>query len=230
MKLQMNNNEALIILENINKTYRSGDIESRILENTSLEIKKGEFVVVLGVSGSGKTTLLNLIGAMDSPTEGSIIIDNINITGLSQEKLTGVRRDKIGFIFQFYNLLPTLTALENVQCGLEILPLSKSEVKKISIEYMDKVGLGDKCNKYPYQLSGGEQQRVAMARALAKKPVLVLADEPTGNLDEHTGDKMIKIMKDLNRETETTFIVVTHNQKIAEIADRVLTIHEGKVI
>ncbi|MBI5418246.1 ABC transporter ATP-binding protein [Candidatus Poribacteria bacterium] len=223
-------NEILITLENINKSYFTGEIETKILEQTSLTIKRGEFVVVLGVSGSGKTTLLNLMGAMDNPSTGNIIIDNINITNLSQDALTDFRRDKLGFIFQFYNLLPTLTAIENVQCALEILPLSSEEIKKRSLEFLEKVGLLEKQNKFPSQLSGGEQQRVAMARALAKKPILILADEPTGNLDEHTGEKMISIMKNLNNETNTTFIVVTHNPKIAEIADRVLHIHEGKVI
>ncbi|MBI5207260.1 MAG: ABC transporter ATP-binding protein [Candidatus Firestonebacteria bacterium] len=225
------NDDTLIFVENISKSYKSGEIETVILEKTSFKIKKGEFVVLLGVSGSGKTTLLNLIGAMDSPTSGSIIIDKFDITSLSQELLTDFRRDKIGFIFQFYNLLPTLTALENIQCGLEILPsLSSSEIKQISLEYLEIVGLKDKKDKFPAQLSGGEQQRVAVARALAKKPVLILADEPTGNLDEHTGEKIIKIMRDLNKETSTTFMIVTHNQKIAEVASRVLRIHEGKII
>ncbi len=224
------NNDFLIVAENISKSYWTENIETKILDSTSFKIKKGVFIVVLGVSGSGKTTLLNLIGAMDSPTTGNIVIEGNNITNLPQKDLTNFRRDKLGFIFQFYNLLPTLTALENIQCGLEILPLSREEIKDRSLEFLDKVGLKEKRDKFPSQLSGGEQQRIAMARALAKKPILILADEPTGNLDEHTGEKMIKLMKDLNHETQATFIVVTHNQKISRIADRVLQIHEGKII
>jgi putative ABC transport system ATP-binding protein len=221
----------LVTLQQVSKIYESGEVRTDVLRDASLEVYRGEFVVVLGVSGSGKSTLLNLIGGLDTCTSGSIIVDGEDLSHADPEQLSAYRRKKLGFIFQFYNLLPTLTAAENVEAALEIIPLPKAECRERSRKFLERVGLGAKADKYPSQLSGGEQQRVAIARALAKDPVLVLADEPTGNLDEATADKiLVDIMKRMNRETQTTFLLVTHNPKIAEHADRVIEIHGGRVL
>jgi putative ABC transport system ATP-binding protein len=213
----------------VSKSYFTGEVETPVLSDVDLDIPKGKFVVVLGVSGSGKTTLLNLIGALDAPTSGQIYVDGEEITGQDRWFLTDYRRRKLGFIFQFYNLLPTLTAGENVRVSLDLLDIEPAERRRLSIESLKQVGLEGKQDKFPSQLSGGEQQRVAIARALSKRPFLVLADEPTGNLDTDNGAKIVKIMKDLNKETGATFIVVTHNQEIAQKADRVIQIRNGHI-
>jgi putative ABC transport system ATP-binding protein len=213
----------------VSKSYSTGEVETSVLSDVDLDIPKGEFVVVLGVSGSGKTTLLNLIGALDAPTSGQIYVDGEEITGQDRWFLTDYRRRKLGFIFQFYNLLPTLTAGENVRVSLDLLDIELAERRRLSIESLKQVGLEGKQDKFPSQLSGGEQQRVAIARALSKRPFLVLADEPTGNLDTDNGAKIVKIMKDLNKETGATFIVVTHNQEIAQKADKVIQIRNGHI-
>ena len=219
----------LVSCDHVSKIYQVDSIQTKVLEETSLTIESGEFVVVLGVSGSGKTTLLNLVGAMDQPTQGKVLIEGHDISHASEKEVTLYRRKTIGFIFQFYNLFPTLTAAENIAAGLELLNLTKQEIHQRTQNYLRAVGLEHKTDKFPVQLSGGEQQRVAIARALAKQPKIVLADEPTGNLDEETGRKIMDLMRDLNKKTKTTFIVVTHNPEIAKIADRILTIHEGKI-
>ncbi|MEW6087178.1 MAG: ABC transporter ATP-binding protein [bacterium] len=221
--------KEIIKLENISKYYCVDEIRTDVINGADFSAGEGELVVILGVSGSGKTTLLNLIGGLDYPNSSKITVDGVELTKLDSEKLTYFRRDKIGFIFQFYNLLPTLTAKENVEAGLEILPWDHNEIKSAAEKYLDIVGLSDKSNKFPSQLSGGEQQRVAIARAMAKKPKLILADEPTGNLDIHTGGKIISTLKELNKKYNTTLIIVTHNPKIGEIADRVVHIEDGKV-
>ncbi|MDD5773934.1 MAG: ABC transporter ATP-binding protein [bacterium] len=221
--------KEIIRIENISKYYSVDEVRSDVINGANFSANEGELVVILGVSGSGKTTLLNLIGGLDSPNSGKITVDGTELTRLDRDELTYFRRDKVGFIFQFYNLLPTLTAEENIEAGLEILPWSRDEIKTAAKEYLGIVGLSDKKNKFPSQLSGGEQQRVAIARALAKKPKLILADEPTGNLDIHTGEKIISTLKDLNKNFNTTLIIVTHNPKIGEIADRVVHIEDGKV-
>ncbi len=220
----------LVKLEHVSRFYQIGDVETHVLIDTCLEALPGEFVVVLGVSGCGKTTLLNLIGALDVPSSGTIIVDEEEISTASEGARTRFRRHKIGFIFQFFNLIPTLTAAENVEAALEILDLSKEEISRRTQRVLSDVWLEDKADHFPSQLSGGEQQRVAIARALAKKPMLVLADEPTGNLDETTGEKIMTLMKKLNQETGTCFLVVSHDQKIAQLADRVVRIHEGKIV
>lgn len=222
--------KEIIRIENISKYYSVEEVRADVINGANFSANEGELVVILGVSGSGKTTFLNLIGGLDSPNAGKITVDGIELTKLGRDELTYFRRDKIGFIFQFYNLLPTLTAEENIEAGLEILPWSRDEINAAAKEYLGIVGLSDKRNKFPSQLSGGEQQRVAIARALAKKPKLILADEPTGNLDIHTGEKIISTLKDLNKKFNTTLIIVTHNPKIGEIADRVVHIEDGKVI
>lgn len=226
----INGTSPLISLDKVSKVYQSGEVETRVLHDASLEIYGGEFVVVFGVSGSGKSTILNIIGGLDACTSGRVVVDGEDLSRALPDQLSVFRRKKLGFIFQFYNLLPTLTAAENVEAALEILPLSKDECQQRSHQYLQQVGLGNKMNKYPSQLSGGEQQRVAIARALAKKPILILADEPTGNLDEATADRIVvDLMKNMNRETKATFVLATHNPKIAERAHRVIEIHEGRV-
>ena len=221
-------NKAVSITQ-VSKSYFTGEVETPVLSEVNLDIPKGGFVVILGVSGSGKTTLLNLIGALDAPTSGQIYVDGEEITGQDRWFLTDYRRRKLGFIFQFYNLLPTLTAGENVRASLDLLDIEPAERRRLSIESLKQVGLEEKQDKFPSQLSGGEQQRVAIARALSKRPFLVLADEPTGNLDADNGAKIVKTMRDLNKETGATFIVVTHNQEIAQKADRVIQIRDGHI-
>ena len=223
------NPRSAVSITQVNKSYFTGEVETPVLTELNLDIPRGKFVVILGVSGSGKTTLLNLIGALDAPTSGRIHVDGEEITGQGRWSLADYRRRKLGFIFQFFNLLPTLTAEENVRAALDLLDLETEQRRELSVESLRMVGLDQKLDKFPSQLSGGEQQRVAIARALCKSPFLVLADEPTGNLDENTGEKVVETMRKLNRETGTTFIVATHNQDIASMADAVLHIRDGRI-
>jgi putative ABC transport system ATP-binding protein len=214
-----------IVLRDVRKTYRMGSSLITALDGVSLEIKSGEFAVVLGPSGSGKTTLLNILGGLESPDGGEVLMDGEPIAHLSDARLTLYRRYKVGFIFQFFNLLPTLTALENVSLSAEMANGRGLD----AAEMLRRVGLGDRVDHYPGQLSGGQQQRVAVARALAKNPALVLADEPTGSLDVETGIDVLRVMRALNRETGQTFVIVTHNSAISTIADRVIRLGSGKV-
>ena len=216
--------EAYVKLENVTKIYRMGEIEIRAADGIDFEIMKGEFVVIVGPSGAGKTTVLNVLGGMDTATSGSIWVDGKDISKYNQREQTGYRRDDIGFVFQFYNLISNLTALENVELALQICrdPLSARSVLK-------DVGLGDRMKNFPAQLSGGEQQRVSIARALAKNPKLLLCDEPTGALDYNTGKAILKLLQDMCRERGLTVIVITHNSAIAPMADRVIKIKNGKV-
>ncbi len=214
----------LVRMEAVSKHYLAGDLAVDVLRDVNLEIPRGEFVVVLGVSGSGKTTLLNLMGALDAPSSGSIWIDGVDVSAASERARTEFRRENVGFIFQFYNLLPTLSARENVEAALEILPLSRAEIAARARRYLEGVGLQDKSDKFPSQLSGGEQQRVGIARALAKEPALVLADEPTGNLDEDTGLRIVGLIRKLQRERRSTVVLVTHNPRLTAFADRILSI------
>ena len=219
----MNN---FIEFKNITKGYKIGDKTYNALDNVSFSLPKGEFVCILGPSGAGKSTLLNLLGGMDTVTSGDIIIDKENISKKSDKELTSYRAENVGFIFQFYNILPTLTVLENVEIVKDIVKKPKS-AKKI----LKDVGLGDHLNKFPNQLSGGEQQRVSIARAIAKNPKLLLCDEPTGALDSKTGVEVLKLLKkqcDANNG-ENTVIIVTHNALIAEVADRVIRLKNGQI-
>lgn len=211
-------------LENVKKRYQMGEIEIMAADGIDFSIKKGEFAVVVGPSGAGKTTVLNILGGMDTATEGKVLVDGADIAGYSQKKLTGYRRDDIGFVFQFYNLIPNLTALENVELALQICkdPMDAREV-------LEEVGLGDRLYNFPAQLSGGEQQRVSIARALAKNPKLLLCDEPTGALDYNTGKSILKLLQDTCRKKGMTVILITHNSAIAPMADRVIKIKNGKV-
>ena len=215
---------SYLTLKNVSKSYRSGEIEVQALKNVSFELEDGEFTVVLGSSGAGKTTLLNLLGGMDSATSGEIILDGKNVTSLNKRGLTEYRRNDVGFVFQFYNLMPNLTALENVEIAVEIC---KNALDPKTV--LGEVGLGERLNNFPSQLSGGEQQRVSIARALAKMPKLLLCDEPTGALDYRTGKTILKLLQDTCRNTGTTVVVITHNLAITPMADRVITIKSSKV-
>ena len=211
-------------LQDITKIYKMGEVEIRAADNISFSIDKGEFVVIVGPSGAGKTTVLNILGGMDTATSGTLLVDGEEITAYNSRRLTEYRREDIGFVFQLYNLVPNLTALENVELALQICrdPLDAREV-------MEEVGLGDRLNNFPAQLSGGEQQRVSIARALAKNPKLLLCDEPTGALDYNTGKAILKLLQNMCRERGMTVIVITHNQAIAPMADRLIHIKNGQV-
>ena len=216
--------KEFVVLQDITKIYKMGEIEIRAADNISFSIDKGEFVVIVGPSGAGKTTVLNILGGMDTATSGTLLVDGEEITAYNSRKLTEYRREDIGFVFQFYNLVPNLTALENVELALQICrdPLDAKEV-------LEDVGLGDRLNNFPAQLSGGEQQRVSIARALAKNPKLLLCDEPTGALDYNTGKAILKLLQNMCRERGMTVIVITHNQAIAPMADRLIHIKNGQV-
>ena len=220
--------QTILELKKVTRIFKAGDTEVMALDEVDLIIKKGEFVVILGPSGSGKTTLLNQIGGIDRPTSGSIFLDNHNLTLFNDKELTAHRANTISWVFQFFNLIPSLNALENVGLGLE-LARDYDQMDQRSLEILKKVGMEDKIDRFPAQLSGGEQQRVAIARALVKKPRIIVADEPTGNLDTKTGKGVISIMKDLNVQEKITFVIVSHDQNITELADRVLEIVDGKV-
>jgi putative ABC transport system ATP-binding protein len=211
-------------MQDITKVYKMGEVEIRAADGINFSIDKGEFVVIVGPSGAGKTTVLNILGGMDTATSGTLLVDGEEITAYNSRKLTEYRREDIGFVFQFYNLVPNLTALENVELALQICrdPLDAKEV-------LDDVGLGDRLNNFPAQLSGGEQQRVSIARALAKNPKLLLCDEPTGALDYNTGKAILKLLQNMCRERGMTVIVITHNQAIAPMADRLIHIKNGQV-
>ena len=215
---------GFVTLENVKKIYKMGEVEIMAAAGIDFQIEKGEFAVVVGPSGAGKTTVLNILGGMDTATSGNVLVDGENIAGYSQKQLTAYRRDDIGFVFQFYNLIPNLTALENVELALQICkdPMDASEVLK-------DVGLAERVNNFPAQLSGGEQQRVSIARALAKNPKLLLCDEPTGALDYNTGKSILKLLQDTCRERGMTVILITHNSAIAPMADRVIKIKNGRV-
>jgi ABC-type lipoprotein export system ATPase subunit len=211
---------AAVRLQGVGKTVPGGAGETRVLANVSLEVQPGELVAILGVSGSGKSTLLHIIGAMDAATEGRVEVFGRDLSRLGEAERTRFRRNYLGFVFQFYNLLPMMTAVENVAIGIELLGLPRQEVAQRTQACLEAVGLGAKARRYPFQLSGGEQQRVAIARALAKQPLLVLADEPTGNLDRATARAVLALIHELNRESGITFLVVTHDVEVSALADR----------
>lgn len=213
-----------IEFKNVKKTYKTGEVEIAALSGVDFEIEKGEFCVIVGASGAGKTTILNILGGMDTLTEGNAVLDGVDLANLKKKELTAYRRYDVGFVFQFYNLVQNLTAIENVELAAQICrdPLDAASV-------LEKVGLGDRMKNFPAQLSGGEQQRVAIARALAKNPKLLLCDEPTGALDYNTGKAVLKLLQDTCRSTGMTVVVITHNQAISDMADRVITVKSGRV-
>ena len=215
---------GFVSLKDVKKIYQMGEVEIMAAAGINFEIQKGEFAVVVGPSGAGKTTVLNILGGMDTATSGQVLVDGEDIARYSQRQLTAYRRDDIGFVFQFYNLIPNLTALENVELALQICrdPLDAAEV-------LNDVGLGGRLDNFPAQLSGGEQQRVSIARALAKNPKLLLCDEPTGALDYNTGKAILKLLQNMCRERGMTVIVITHNQALAPMADRLIHIKNGQV-
>ena len=215
---------SYVKLDRVSKIYKMGEVEIRAVDNISFEISKGEFVVVVGPSGAGKTTVLNILGGMDTATKGNVFVDGSNIAKYNSYQLTAYRRDDIGFVFQFYNLVPNLTALENVELAMQICknPLD-------AVDVLREVGLSDRMGNFPAQLSGGEQQRVSIARALAKNPKLLLCDEPTGALDYQTGKAILKLLQDMCREKGMTVIVITHNSALTPMADRVIHIKNGTV-
>ena len=215
---------SYVKLDKVSKIYKMGEVEIRAVDNISFEISKGEFVVVVGPSGAGKTTVLNILGGMDTATKGNVFVDGSNIAKYNSHQLTAYRRDDIGFVFQFYNLVPNLTALENVELAMQICK-NPLDAKKVLCE----VGLEDLMGNFTAQLSGGEQQRVSIARALAKNPKLLLCDEPTGALDYQTGKAILKLLQDMCREKGMTVIVITHNSALTPMADRVIHIKNGTV-
>ena len=220
----------VVELRNVSKIYRMGSAEVRALDHVSLKVMPGEFISVVGPSGSGKSTLLSIIGCLAKPTSGRVLIDGVDVTEMSEGELSDIRCLKIGFIFQFFNLIPTLTALENVELPMIFAgKLSEWEMRDRALELLDLVGLLDRANHRPSEMSGGQQQRVAIARALANDPALVLADEPTGNLDSKTGAEVISLMEELNRETGKTFIIVTHDTNVAKRTRKILYMVDGRL-
>lgn len=217
-------------VKNVEKVYRLGEIPVHALKGISMELEKGEFVAVMGPSGSGKTTLLNLIGALDKPTKGKVYIDGKDLTALKEKELTKLRRRTMGFVFQFYNLIPVLSAFENVELPMLIADKPRKEREKRARQLLEMVGLADRADHRPDELSGGEQQRVAIVRALANKPSIVLADEPTGDLDTKTGTEVMHALHNLSKRERATVIVVTHDPIVADLARRVFEMQDGKII
>jgi putative ABC transport system ATP-binding protein len=213
----------------LKKSYPSGGIYQVVIDNLSLTIKHGEVVALLGASGSGKTTLLNLLSGIDSPDSGTVKIDNTDLHSLNETNRTLLRRQKLGFVFQFFNLIPTLTVAENIALPLQLLSRPAAEIVHVTSSLLNKVGLHGVEGRYPETLSGGEQQRIAIARAVAHQPLLLLADEPTGNLDEATGLNIIQLLNSLAREQKISMLLVTHSQQVADSADRILTLQQGKL-
>lgn len=213
-----------IVADKLSKTYNSNGVETKALKGASFSIDEGSFTVILGPSGAGKTTLLNLLGGMDQISSGSLIVGDTKLVGLNKKELTLYRRNKVGFVFQFYNLMPNLTALENVELAVEVCSNHLDPFNVIK-----SVGLEERANNFPSQLSGGEQQRVSIARAIAKNPKLLLCDEPTGALDSNTGKNILKLLHDFCKNEKKTIIIVTHNAAIKEIADQVIYIKNGSI-
>ena len=215
---------GFVTMRDVVKRYRMGEVTITAVDHVDFEIEKGEFAIIVGQSGAGKTTVLNMLGGMDACDEGSILVGGVDVGKFSPRQLTAYRRNDIGFVFQFYNLMPNLTALENVELAAQICKNTQDPA-----EVLREVGLGDRMDNFPAQLSGGEQQRVAIARALAKNPKLLLCDEPTGALDDETGKTILQLLQDTCRKNGMTVVVITHNQALCPMADRVIRLRSGKV-
>jgi putative ABC transport system ATP-binding protein len=221
--------EYVVEIEDLTKYYRMGEIEIKAIDGVSMRIRRGEYISIMGPSGSGKTTLFNIIGGIDRATSGRIFIDEVDITELDAYELAWLRCRKIGYIFQTFNLIPVLSALENVLLPMIFAGVEPEERMRRAVELLELVGLGDRLHHKPAELSGGQQQRVAIARALANDPAIILADEPTGNLDLHTGQEIIGILRRLNEEKEVTIITATHDLKMIDVSDRIFYLRDGKI-
>ena len=222
--------ESMIQVFDLTRVYQMGEVEVRALDGVNMKINEGEFVSVMGPSGSGKTTLLNMIGALDNASSGAVFVNRINVANMDDEQQTNLRLRNIGFIFQFYNLVPVLTAYENVELPLVFAGEPEESRRKKALKFLELVGLENKMNHLPAELSGGEQQRVAIARSLANGPALVIADEPTGELDTKMGREIVNILQDLNKELNQTILMVTHDPAIGKLADRLLRMRDGKIV
>ncbi len=219
----------MIKLLNVHKVYKTQFYEVHALNGVTMEIKRGEFVAIMGPSGSGKSTLLHLIGCLDRPSKGEVVINGVETSKLNDNELTRLRRDTIGFIFQQYNLVPTLTALENVELPMIFKGISKEERQRKAFELLKQVGIEEIASRKPNEISGGQQQRVAIARAMANDPKILLCDEPTGNLDSKTGRQVMEIVKRMNKEKDVTVVLVTHDLSLADYADRIVRIRDGRI-
>jgi putative ABC transport system ATP-binding protein len=222
--------EYVLEAKNLTKVYEAGENRVVALSDVGLQVGRGEFMSIMGPSGSGKTTLLSMLGCFDKPTSGQVVIDGLNVTSMRESELPKIRAEKVGFIFQAFNLIPTLTALENVELPMERGKIPKGKREGRALKLLESVGLKDKADRKPSRLSAGEQQRVAIARALANGPAIILADEPTGNLDSKTGWDIIQLLRKLRREEGSTIILVTHDKQMASLSDRMLFLRDGKLL
>lgn len=221
--------EYVLEAKNVTKVYETGETKVMALSDVDLQVEKGDFVSIMGPSGSGKTTLLIILGCFDKPTSGQVIIDGLDVTTMKEAKLPKIRAEKIGFVFQNFNLIPTLSALENVELPMERGGVPKDKRRSRTLKLLESVGLKDKADRRPNKLSAGEQQRVAIARALANGPAIILADEPTGNLDSKTGREIVQLLRKLSREEGRTIILVTHDKQMASLSNRMLSLRDGKL-
>lgn len=233
--ISMGSDEKIVIVQELHKAYSLGDTVVRALNGVSLSLRRGEFLIVMGPSGSGKSTLVNMIGGIDKSDSGSVLVNldkdrAIHLNELSPKELTKFRRQNVGFVFQFYSLIPTLTAGENVELAAELISLSNSEIKERTREVLEAVGLGDRIDSFPSQLSGGERQRVALARALVKRPKLLIVDEPTGQLDEKTGNEMVQLIRSTSEQFGSTVVMVTHDVSLKKYGDRIIHLSSGQII
>ncbi|HWW62198.1 MAG TPA: ABC transporter ATP-binding protein [Thermoanaerobaculia bacterium] len=220
----------MITLESVNKVYRTERVETLALENINLDIAQGEFVSVMGPSGCGKSTLLNLVGLLDAPSSGKLSVDGDEVASSADRRLARIRNEKLGFVFQSFHLVPDLTVLDNVEIPLLYRKVKSSERRRLSIEAIERVGLGSRARHFPTQLSGGQQQRAAIARAIVGRPRVLLADEPTGNLDSQMGEEIMSILHDLNQKDGTTIVMVTHDERFARRTDRIVRLFDGRQV